>query len=53
MNVLPYLVLLVLAFGCGAMGVFMWASKSGQFDDLETPAHTLLQDEESHADKAN
>lgn len=25
---------------------FVWASRSGQFDDLDTPAHRMLLDEE-------
>ncbi len=26
---------------------FMWAIKSGQFDDLEGPAHEILMDDDS------
>ena len=35
---------LVLAFLIG--GVFWWALKRGQFDDLEGPAHRILMDED-------
>lgn len=28
-----------------AVGVFIWAVNSGQFDDLDTPAWTVLRDE--------
>lgn len=28
-----------------AIGVFIWAVNSGQFDDLDTPAWTVLHDE--------
>jgi cbb3-type cytochrome oxidase maturation protein len=35
-------VVLVLAIGA----VFWWALASGQFDDLEGPAHRILMDDE-------
>jgi cbb3-type cytochrome oxidase maturation protein len=28
------------------IGVFVWAVKSGQFDDLEGPAHQILMDDD-------
>ncbi len=28
--------------------VFSWAVKSGQFDDLEGPAHSILFDDDDH-----
>ena len=28
-------------------GVFWWAARNGQFDDLEGPAHRILMDDES------
>jgi len=33
--------------------VFMWAVKSGQFDDIEGPKHRMLddEDEEEHREK--
>lgn len=34
----------VLVFAIGA--VFWWALKSGQFDDLEGPAHRVLMDDD-------
>jgi cbb3-type cytochrome oxidase maturation protein len=34
----------VLVFAIGA--VFWWALKSGQFDDMEGPAHRILMDDE-------
>ncbi len=30
-----------------AVGVFVWAARRGQFDDLETPAHRVLFEEDS------
>ena len=35
---------LVLVFAIGA--VFWWALRSGQFDDLEGPAHRILMDDD-------
>ena len=35
---------LVLVFLIGA--VFWWSLKNGQFDDLEGPAHRILQDDD-------
>ena len=28
-------------------GVFWWAARNGQFDDLEGPAHQILMDDET------
>lgn len=35
---------LVLVFAIGS--VFWWALRSGQFEDLEGPAHRILMDED-------
>jgi cbb3-type cytochrome oxidase maturation protein len=34
-----------LLFAAGAVLVFAWAVRSGQFDDLETPAARILGDD--------
>ncbi|MCA8962773.1 MAG: cbb3-type cytochrome oxidase assembly protein CcoS [Planctomycetes bacterium] len=39
---LPLALLLAAVF----VGIFVWAARSGQFDDLETPAHRILHDDE-------
>jgi len=39
---IPIAILLVMAMVAG----FLWASKSGQFDDLEGPAHRILMEED-------
>jgi cbb3-type cytochrome oxidase maturation protein len=39
----------VLAFLIGA--VFWWSLQGGQFDDLEGPAHRILQDDDSASPK--
>jgi len=35
-----------LLFAAAAVAVFAWAARSGQFDDLETPAMRILGDDE-------
>jgi cbb3-type cytochrome oxidase maturation protein len=40
---IPVSVLLVVAIGA----VFWWAVRSGQFDDLDGPAHRILADDDS------
>jgi cbb3-type cytochrome oxidase maturation protein len=40
---IPLSVVLVLAIGAG----FWWSVASGQFDDLEGPAHRILADDDS------
>jgi cbb3-type cytochrome oxidase maturation protein len=36
-----------LLFAIAAVVVFAWAARSGQFDDLETPAVRILGDDDS------
>lgn len=43
--IIPIALLLVLAAVLG----FVWASKTGQFDDLSTPAYRALLDDEQRA----
>ncbi len=42
---IPVSVVLVLLIGAG----FWWSVQSGQFDDLEGPAHRILTDDDSGA----
>ena len=44
---IPLSVALVLVIGA----VFWWAVKSGQFEDLEGPAHRILMDDDRPASK--
>lgn len=46
MTVLLYLVPAALGLGLLALAGFMWALKSGQFDDLEGAAHRILNDDD-------
>ena len=34
-----------------ATSIFLWAMKSGQYDDLEGPAHRILHDDDDPAHK--
>ena len=45
------LILLALLFSAASLGVFLAAVKRGQFDDLETPRHRLLADDDGHIHK--
>ena len=38
---------LALLFAAAALGVFIWAALSGQYDDVHTPAVRILYDDES------
>ena len=45
MSVLFIAVPVALSFALGAVLAFLWASRSGQLDDLETPPLRMLEDE--------
>ena len=46
--IIPLSVLLII----GIAWVFLWAVRSGQFDDLEGPAHRILMDDDVTQPKA-
>lgn len=46
MSVIYLLLPLALLFSGAAVFVFVWATKDGQFDDLETPGMRILQDDD-------
>ncbi len=45
MNILLMLIPLSLLLGGAAIGVFVWAVRRGQFEDLQTPALDILADD--------
>lgn len=49
MDILYLLIPLSLVFVAVIAGVFLWAVKSGQFEDMEGPAHRILLDDEHDA----
>jgi cbb3-type cytochrome oxidase maturation protein len=46
MDILYLLIPLSLVFVAAIAFVFLWAVKSGQFEDMEGPAHRILMDDE-------
>ena len=54
MEALVYLIPAALFLGFLGLGAFLWALKSGQFDDLDGAAHRILfdDDEKPPSDKA-
>jgi len=45
---LIFLVLpIALAVAAAAVFAYLWAARSGQFDDLETPRHRILWEDEA------
>lgn len=53
MEIVFVLVPIGIAFAAGVVGVLVWAVRSGQFDDLEGPAHRILLDPEEVVDGAS
>jgi cbb3-type cytochrome oxidase maturation protein len=45
MSVLYIMVPLAVVLAGGFVAGFLWAVKRGQYDDVETPAHRMLQDD--------
>lgn len=46
MDILFLLIPLSLVFVAVIAGFFLWAVKSGQFEDMEGPAHRILMDDD-------
>lgn len=46
MEIIYFLIPVALLLGGFFIGGFVWATKKGQYDDLETPAHKMLLDDE-------
>lgn len=51
MDILFLLIPISLVFIALIAGIFIWAIRSGQFDDLEGPAHEILMDDDDRPDK--
>jgi cbb3-type cytochrome oxidase maturation protein len=45
MNIMILMIPMALLLGIGFVVSFFWATSEGQFDDLETPAHRILKDD--------
>ncbi len=46
MNILVYLIPAALFLGLLGLAAFLWALRSGQFDDLDGAAHRILFDDD-------
>ena len=46
MNVLLFLIPLSLLLGAFFLGLFIFAVKNGQYDDLDTPAEKMIVEDE-------
>jgi cbb3-type cytochrome oxidase maturation protein len=53
MDILYLLIPLSLVFVAVIAYVFLWAVKSGQFEDMEGPAHRILMDDEPTSPSGN
>ena len=49
MSILLFLVPVALSLGLVGLAAFLWALKSGQFDDLEGPGFKVLMDDDEAA----
>jgi cbb3-type cytochrome oxidase maturation protein len=45
MVIIMYLAIFMVIIGMIFLGIFLFAVKNGQFEDLETPSHKLLIDD--------
>ena len=48
MNIILVLIPITLFILAIAVWAFFWAVRSGQFDDLETPAYDILMEDDGH-----
>ncbi len=46
MEVIKILIPMAIIMGIVFVGFFIWSTKSGQFDDLDTPSKRMLLDDE-------
>ena len=51
MSGLLYLIPIALFLGLLGLGAFMWAMRTGQFDDLDGAAERIVDDEEDEDDE--
>lgn len=40
------LIVLMFAIGLAGWFIFLWAAKTGQFEDIERPKHRMMDDDE-------
>ena len=52
MDILPLLIGISIVAVIAIAAIFLWAVRSGQFDDLDTPAVRILTDEDEDEDES-
>ncbi len=52
MEIVFLLLPLSLVIAAAALGGYLWSVRSGQYDDLDTPAHRMLIDEDVKSDES-
>jgi len=53
MDIIYFLIPMALVLVAGIVAGLFWAVKSGQFDDLEGPAHQIIMDEEIYPEDSD
>lgn len=53
MELLAFIIPVCILLGAGFLFSFLWATKSGQYDDLVTPAYRILLDDQNINDNNN
>ncbi len=53
MEILMMLIPFALLLGIFFVALFIWAAKSGQFDDLDTPSKRILLDDENNKNQSH
>jgi cbb3-type cytochrome oxidase maturation protein len=53
MDVLVYLIPIAIFLGAVGLGAFLWALKSGQFDDMDGAAERILHDDDDKSSRAS
>ena len=53
MDIIYFLIPMALVLVAGIVAGLFWAVKSGQFDDMEGPAHQIIMDEEIYPEETD
>lgn len=51
MEIIYFLIPMAIVLVAGIVAGLFWAVKSGQFDDMEGPAHQIIMDEEVYPEE--
>jgi len=53
MNIIFLTLGVSIAIAVSFLFAFIWAARNGQYDDLETPGHRMLLDDDDETEKTN